>query len=216
MRSDSAPSKRRRSDGELTRKKVLDAAVESILEVGYYQTSSNQIARRAGVTWGTLQHQFGTREALLLEVLNEEWDRMQAVISVARAEGDTLEERLSQMMTILSDHYGSPTHLALLEILIDLTQNPNASAETRKAAMAHGRRLVKAWQPLFAQALGDAASEKEIVTYAFKTMRGYLMGDAIASRVTRAGVDDAERRFVIRGVAAAVREEARARGIKVQ
>jgi len=64
---DTSPTttRRRRSDGELTRQKVLDAAIQTILEVGYYQASSNAIARRAGVTWGTLQHQFGTREALL-------------------------------------------------------------------------------------------------------------------------------------------------------
>jgi AcrR family transcriptional regulator len=71
-----ATVRRRRSDGEVTRRKVLDAAIETILEVGYYQASSNAIARRAGVTWGALQHQFGTREALLLEVLNERWGRL--------------------------------------------------------------------------------------------------------------------------------------------
>ena len=65
-------TRRRRSDGESTRRKVLDAAVESILTNGYYQTGSNEIARVAGVTWRTLQHQFGTREGLMLEV-NDEW-----------------------------------------------------------------------------------------------------------------------------------------------
>jgi AcrR family transcriptional regulator len=208
-------TRRRRSDGELTRRKVLDAAVQSILEHGYYQTSSNQIARVAGVTWGTIQHQFGTREALMLEVLNDEWGRMQQAIATARLGGDTLEERLDSMMALLAQHYGSTTFLALLEVLLDLTQDPNTSAETRKAALAHGKRLARAWEPLFAQALGDAAADKELVRYAFKALRGYLIGDSIASRITRAGIDQGERRFVIQGVAAAVRAEARSRGIDV-
>ena len=56
---------------------MLDATVECILELGYYQASSNAIARRAGVTWGTIQHQFGSREALLLEVIKQGWRGLQ-------------------------------------------------------------------------------------------------------------------------------------------
>jgi AcrR family transcriptional regulator len=209
-------TRRRRSDGELTRRKVIDAAVQSILENGYYQTSSNKIAKAAGVTWGTLQHQFGTREALMLEVLNDEWARTQETIAVAQARGETLEERLDATMAILSRHYGSATYLALLEILLDLTQDPNTSAETRKAALAHGQRLSRAWQPLFKQALGEAAEDKELVRYAFKALRGYLIGDSISSRLTRAGADKAERRFMIQGIAAAIRAHAYARGIELR
>ena len=73
-----AKGRTRRTDGEQTWRRVLDAAEECILELGYYQASSNEIARRAGVTWGVIQHQFGTREGLLLAVLNDRWASMQA------------------------------------------------------------------------------------------------------------------------------------------
>jgi AcrR family transcriptional regulator len=217
--SDGQPAsvtRRRRSDGELTRRKVLDAAVESILANGYYRTSSNQIARAAGVTWGTLQHQFGTREALMLEVLNDEWDRMQEAISSAHANGDTLEERLEATMAILGEHYGSSTYLALLEILLDLSQDPDTSTKTRKAALAHGRRLSRAWQPLFAEALGQAATNEELVRYAFNALRGYLIGESISCRLTKGGADTDERRLVVHGVAAAIRAEANARGMTIK
>jgi AcrR family transcriptional regulator len=197
----------------LTRRKVLDAAVDSILENGYYQTSSNRIARAAGVTWGTLQHQFGTREALMLEVLNDEWGRTQEAIARARADGETLEERLDALMIVLASHYGNPTYLARLEILLDLTQDPNTSADTRKAALAHGQRLSRSWQPLFAQALGEVAEDKELVRYAFNALRGYLIGESISTRLTKGGANKAERRFMIQGVAAAIRAHADARGL---
>jgi AcrR family transcriptional regulator len=219
MSSDGQPAsltRRRRSDGELTRRKVLDAAVQSILTNGYYRTSSNEIARAAGVTWGTLQHQFGTRETLMLEVLNDEWDRMQGEIASAQAIGDTLEERLEETMSILGRHYGSTAYLPLLEILLDLSQDPNTSAETRKAALDHGRRLSRAWQPLFAQALGEAAENKDLVRYAFNTLRGYLIGESLSSRLTKAGADNAERRLVVHGVAAAIRAEASTQGMTIK
>src|SRR3954454_10813625 len=85
--------RRRRVDGELTWRRVIDAAVATILEMGYYQASSNEIARRAGVTWGALQHQFGTREGLLLEVLNDAWATLHEQMLAADVAGATLEER---------------------------------------------------------------------------------------------------------------------------
>src|ERR1700761_6445734 len=87
--------RRRRTDGELTAKRVLDAAAECILQLGYYQASSNEIARRAGVTWGVIQHQFGTREGLLLAVLNDRWAEMEQHIAQAHIEGSSLEARIA-------------------------------------------------------------------------------------------------------------------------
>ena len=208
-------TRRRRSDGELTRRRVIEAAVESILEIGYYQTSSNEIARRAGVTWGTIQHQFGSRERLLLEVLIEWWDRLETDVAQAEATGTTLEERLSTVLRVLSEHYGRPPHLAQIQIMLDLTQNPDTSDETRKVVLAHGRELSRAWQPLFAQALGEAAKEEDLVRFAFTTLRGYLVGDLIASRITKRRDEAFQRDLLVRGVASAIQEEARSRGIEL-
>lgn len=189
--------------------------MESILEIGYYQTSTNEIARRAGVTWGALQYQFGTREALLLEVVNDRWTRLQDVVSRARADGDTLEERLTSVLDVLSEHYGRPEELAQIQILLDLSRNPQVSETTRRAVAEHGRKLLMSWRPLFAQALGQAAADDDLTQYAFSTLRGYLVGGVISSSLARTRNDRVSRRLLVQGVAAAVRAEAAARGITV-
>lgn len=189
--------------------------MESILESGYYHTSSNEIARRAGVTWGTIQHQFGSREALLLAVINDSWADLQHSLENAEIEGESLEERLAAVLDVLSMHYGTPQHLAHLEILLDLIQNPTTSAETRQAAVEHGRGLTRAWRPLFASALGEAAGEDDLVVYAFKVLRGYLTGELIAARINPGRRTRRERDLLVRGVAAAIREDADARGVGV-
>jgi AcrR family transcriptional regulator len=206
-------TRRRRIDGELTRRRVLDAAVESILEIGYYQTSSNEVARRAGVTWGALQHQFGTREALLLEVLNDRWLGLQDMTAGERAGRESLEQRLEVVLEVLSEHYGSPEHLAQIQILLDLAHNPNTSAVTREAVAEHGRRLTRASRPLFSWALGAAADEDDLVRYAFLTIRGYLLGHLISRSIAEIRDDRVQRDFLVRGVATTVRAEAAARGI---
>ena len=155
------PTSRRRSD----RARVLQATIESILEKGYYQTSSNEIARRAGVTWGAIQHLFGTREQLLLEVMNDRWHTLQEQVATAQIQGETLEDRLAGVADVLSTHYGQPAALAQMQIMLDLSHDPNTSKETREAVAVHGERLVEAWEPLFAQALGPAANDFELVAF---------------------------------------------------
>jgi AcrR family transcriptional regulator len=208
-------TRRRRSDGEITRQRVLDAAIATILERGYYHASSNEIARRAGVTWGALQHQFGTREALLLDVLNDRWGRLHDEMATAEITGDTLEDRLRAVLDVLATHYAQPEHLVQLQILLDLTHNPGTSEEARRAVAAHGRALNEAWQPLFVQALGPAARFTSLVAYAFLTLRGYLTGQLIASSIADTANDARQRDLLVRGVAAAIRQDSAARGVEV-
>ncbi len=198
---------RRRSDGEQTWRRVLDAAVACILEQGYYKASSNEIARRAGVTWGVIQHQFGTREGLLLAVLNDRWATMEHRMETATVTGVTLEERLTCVLDVLASHYGQPDHLVQLQILLDLSHNPTSSADTRRAVADHAAALTRGWQPLFDSALGEAARDPVIVRYAFSVLRGYLTGQLIASHIADTSDDTVPRRLLVEGVAAAVRAE---------
>jgi AcrR family transcriptional regulator len=211
--SANALARRRRSDGAATYRRVLDSAVGSILEKGYYQASSNEIARRAGVTWGVIQHQFGSREALMLEVLNDRWHRLQELVATAQISGNTLEDRLAEVLDVLAEHYGKPAHLAQVQILLDLNSNPSTSASTREAVAEHGRQLSRAWRPLFRRALGEAASQDDLVRFAFNTLRGYLTGNLIARSISTSRDDRVERALLVQGVAAAIRTEAASRGI---
>jgi AcrR family transcriptional regulator len=208
--------KRRRSDGDATRRRIIDAAIKSILESGYYQTSSNEIARLAGVTWGAIQRHFGTREGLMLDVVNDRWLRLQTAVANAEIRGDTLEERLHAVLELLEEHYGTAEHLAHIQILLDLAHNPNTSADTRKAVAQHGRQLTRAWQPLFRRALGDASGQEDLVRYAFTTLRGYLVGGLIARSIAETRSDRVQRELLVGGVTAAVRAEASIRGITLE
>jgi AcrR family transcriptional regulator len=194
---------------------VLDATIQCILELGYYQASSNAIARRAGVTWGTIQHQFGSREALLLEVLSEGWRQLQDDLREATVTGATLEERLLSVLELLARWYGTPEYLAHLQIFLDLSRDPATSEATRDAVITHGRKLTRAWRPVFAQAMGEAGRDRELVEYAFLTLRGFLSADTLSSQYTTAARDQRFRRLLVRGVAAAIAERAGQRGLSV-
>lgn len=195
---------------------MLDAVIESIVEKGYYQTSSNEIARRAGVTWGTIQHQFGTREQLLLAVADRRWDVLEHAVATTDVTGATLEERLDSVLDVLAGFYGSPTHLAHLQIALDLTHDPNVSDEARRSVRRHGSQLEKAWRPLFEQALGEAANDADLVTYAFLTLRGFLSANVVATSISGKTTGWARpRELLVRGVACVIRERAVEQGLTV-
>lgn len=58
-----------------TRQRIIDAAQELIVEGGVRDTCLGAVARRARSTRATVYHQFGSREELLLAVMNDALDR---------------------------------------------------------------------------------------------------------------------------------------------
>ena len=116
---------------------------------------------------------------------------------------------------MLARHYGHRSHLARIQIALDLTHDPNVSSAARNAVRRHGTELEKAWRPLFEQALGEAARDQELVTYAFLTLRGYLTANVIAGAISGKVTGARHRDLLVQGVACVVRERAAERGFAV-
>lgn len=60
-----------RANGRASRQAILAAALDVFAERGHRGTSLTEIASRVGMTQPGLLHHFGTKEALLLEVIRE-------------------------------------------------------------------------------------------------------------------------------------------------
>jgi len=128
-----ATSRRRTgAQDSISRQRVIDAAIACITDQGFYRASSNAIAERAGVTWGVIQYHFGTREALMLAVLEEGTRRLNDIVVTAEITGETVTERVAQYMDILLKYYGSLDYLAFSQVLINLTHDPRTSQQTRE------------------------------------------------------------------------------------
>ena len=128
-----ATSRRRTgAPDSISRQRVIDAAIACIIDQGFYRASSNAIAERAGVTWGVIQYHFGTREALMLAVLEEGTRRLDDIVVTAEITGETVTERVAQYMDILLKYYGSLDYLAFSQVLINLTHDPRTSQQTRE------------------------------------------------------------------------------------
>ncbi|MEU2226751.1 TetR family transcriptional regulator [Streptomyces sp. NPDC018347] len=60
------PASRRVRNPELHRQAILDAAARAFAERGYHRATLRDIARRAGVTHGSVLRHFGSKESLFL------------------------------------------------------------------------------------------------------------------------------------------------------
>jgi AcrR family transcriptional regulator len=163
-----------------TRARVIKAAVECIIELGFYRGSStNEIARRAGVTWGVIQWYFGNREGLMLAVLEDGASHMVATVEDARIDGSTVGERMSQLIDVICAHYARPEYLASLQVLLNMDHDPRTSSEVRKTMLevaersnAHVRRLLR-------EALGPAANKRDLATAIFIVIRGFAFSQQL-------------------------------------
>jgi AcrR family transcriptional regulator len=144
----------RRSHAERTartRALLLGAVVESIAEVGLARTTAPEIARRAGVTWGAVQHHFGGKDGMLVSVLDDSFRRFAEALERVPHEGASLEKRVSLFVDSAWEHFSSPHYRSTHEILIHVLGREGSRAR-REWRDRMSRDWDRIWRDLFADA----------------------------------------------------------------
>jgi AcrR family transcriptional regulator len=168
-----------KTEEKATERVVIDAAVACILERGFYRASTNEIARRAGVTWGVIQHYFGTREALMLAVLNDGARHLTQVAADATIDAGTVAERLEQLLEILASHYGDPAYLAYVQVALNMDHDPETSVEVRSTMREVAERSTADLRRLVREAIGPATSVPDLGTTVFHVLRGFVVSQQL-------------------------------------
>jgi len=129
----------------------MDAVVESIAEVGLARTTAPEIARRAGVTWGAVQHHFGDKDGMLVSVLDDSFRRFAEGLEGIPLEGTSLEKRAGLFIDRAWEHFGSAHYRSTYEILIHYLGREDARAKRdwRERMSGDWERI---WRHLFADA----------------------------------------------------------------
>lgn len=150
----SAAGTRLNRKGRETRQRLLDSAIVCLAEGSGEPLSANRIAREAGVSWGTLKHQFGDIDGLWAAVFNELTDRSGANSPWPQVTG-SIRERVGEMVDAVWTILGTPEGRAVEALRAGL---PNAQQERLEvfplttAAMAG---YENAWRRAFEYFLAD-------------------------------------------------------------
>ncbi|MCI2957972.1 TetR/AcrR family transcriptional regulator [Agromyces atrinae] len=108
--------------GEATKAAILDAAAAALAESGYRGASLAGIAERAGVTQSGLLHHFGSKEDLLLAVLDEHGRHDDALL--ARPLGRGGLGVIAGLRDLLAEYANDRVSVRLFVVLVAESTSP--------------------------------------------------------------------------------------------
>jgi AcrR family transcriptional regulator len=147
-------SRGRRSHAERTaetRARAISAVLDSVAEVGFQRTTAAEITRRAGVTWGAVQHHFGGKDGLLVAVVEDSFDRFAARLDSIPEEGESLQKRASHFIDRAWEHFSSPEYRSTFEILLNYLGREDVARTTHWQ-----ERMFRAWDEIWMRLFHDA------------------------------------------------------------
>lgn len=135
-----------------TRRKLLEAAIEVLRESSYANLTINKVTQRAGVTNGAMQHHFGSRDDLLLALMDAVYPVLQIPFEAIAAENLTVEQRVGRIVDLLWGIYSRPDYLAVWDITLgcrgDAALWPRVQVYQRDIAVRMSREFVKLFAEL--------------------------------------------------------------------
>lgn len=91
---------RREQDVETTRQLILDAARDVFVAAGYEGTSIREVARRAGISHGTIYLHFRDKDDLLFQVSEDEFGRLLGRLRALPRSLDPIERLVDSLRVI--------------------------------------------------------------------------------------------------------------------
>jgi AcrR family transcriptional regulator len=176
-----------------TRERVIEATIECILDEGLYRTSSNRIAKRAGVSWGVIQHHFGSREALLREAFQEGMSELIDLLESAVITGDTFETRVESFADVIWTFYRQRRFVAYEQLTLNLLSDPTVDAATVRLVRRRQARIGELLTGLAREVVDDDAAAVLPPESLLQILRGLaiglVLGEAANSRGRRYASD---------------------------
>jgi AcrR family transcriptional regulator len=154
-----------------TRAAVLRVAVRCLADGGPEAVSANLVAKEAGVTWGTVQHQFGDSDGLWAAVLESILERGPDLIPVPD-DVTTLGERVTVIVETIWNALERPSLKAMYTLRQALPREwPALEAEYPRTAAA-----LLEWDRRWEQACRDALAGIDVDEAKLRRVRGLLPG----------------------------------------
>jgi AcrR family transcriptional regulator len=157
-----------------TRRSLLDATYEALLEVGYARTSTAEICRRAGTPRGTMLHHYPTRDALIVatmeDVMVRRLDAFRAsTLAVAPPEGVSTEQLVRSMF----ESVHGPQFEVWMELATASRTEPTLRAELHSLAQRFDALVEDTARALFPEVPPEDL--RALTTFVFATMNGLAL-----------------------------------------
>nr|RAV90645.1 hypothetical protein DBT45_10395 [Aerococcus tenax] len=168
------PARRKQADrSELMRRKLIDAAIEALVEVGYSKTTAVEVCRRAGVTRGALFHHFDSLAALLAETMSNIYDRN--FLSQSEAGGT---KSLDQWVDGVWAKLQKPEFKAVIEIWFAARNEPEMADILRPSILKYAEIFSVSQNAASERRVQKSKQMQSFYRLARETMLGLALGRA--------------------------------------
>jgi len=191
----------RRSQAErsaTTQAKLLDAALDCLVERGYAGTTTTLVARRAGVSRGAQLHHYPTRTALVAAAVEHLFARLTRDYQDGFAALPPRADRLRAGIDLLWSVMSGPHYPAAVELFTAARTDDDLRAHLTPIAARHAANVTHLARTYFPAAARRGARFDAALAMILDAMQGMASARVIA----RGGPDEATRVATLHDIAA--------------
>lgn len=131
------PNRKEQERSRATRQRLMEAAVECLVEYGWAGTTTTVVAERAGVSRGAQLHHYPTRNELVVAAVEHVGRVLVDQMLDAAQDLPTGSERTEAVLQMLGDFFSGPLFNAALELWVAARTDP----QLREAVIPLQRRV---------------------------------------------------------------------------
>jgi AcrR family transcriptional regulator len=171
-----------------TRSALVRATVDSLVELGYARTTTQEVQSRAGVSRGALTHHFTAKADLVLAAMDHLYEEFSESVRKAAAElPDDPATRIRLGIELIWERFHGPLFVASMELWTAARTDP----ELRAALLPHERRLGAQLRELSAEVFGERVARhpasEAVYQVLLTSMRGQAMTSFLQPEAPRSG-----------------------------
>ncbi|MGR3794218.1 TetR/AcrR family transcriptional regulator [Vannielia sp. SX4] len=138
-----------------TRRKLIDATLDAILDKGYNSASTNDFAQRAGVSRGAMLHHFPSRSSIIVTAMEELLREATAEIREVASQVHKGEVSLGDFVEFLWQMFSGRVFYLSLEFINEARTDPELRAGMIPVVKDFHAALDSIWEAFELRAPGD-------------------------------------------------------------
>ncbi|NRD63693.1 TetR/AcrR family transcriptional regulator [Corallococcus exiguus] len=174
-----APVRRTQAERrESTRRKLLDATIEALVEQGYARLTTVEVAKRAGVSQGALFTHFETKEELLAVAVEHLFPRLIQDFLAGVGARPSGKDRVGAAVDMLWTAYQRPELQAAIELYVAARTSPELQKALAVVDGPHRQNMHRVARELFPDVAATHPDFDGVVELALDAVQGAAVGGA--------------------------------------
>ncbi|RKH39544.1 TetR/AcrR family transcriptional regulator [Corallococcus sicarius] len=161
---------------ETTRRKLLDATLEALVEQGYARLTTVDVAKRAGVSQGALFTHFDTKEELLAVAVEHLFPRIIQDFLAGVGARPSGKDRVEAVVDMLWAAYQRPELQAAIELYVAARTDRELQRALAAVDGPHRKNLHRVARELFPDVAATHPDFDDVVELALDAVQGAAVG----------------------------------------